>query len=387
MKLQKINNRFWYSYFRFFLFLYACLIQCIIFIAPFLKKRKKDYDIILYPYSQKGSDGYTRRFEEYLPFLENDKVSYKIQDICSDEEYKKVFKGKKYAYYLFLLKVLRIRIKQVVEIRNAERAFVHRSLYPFYYDQKYPLLEKLASKLCNEVVYDYWDSVWVHHKELNGRIVQIADTISVANDFLHEHYSSLHSNVKYFNIGINLNHYLPKKDYDKKTNDFRLFYTGSPGNVKQMFREIGEYLIEFSILNPIKLILVSSEDQTYKNLNIENYRFDKNTFFKLLNTADVGLYALDDSIATRGKMAMKVLDYAGTGLPILATKYGVSPHLDNKKNVLYCSSKEEWIINLSKLNKDVILRKKLGLNAREMVETFHSVNSSYQEFISLFSRF
>ena len=130
MKLQKINNRFWYSYFRFFLFLYSCLIQCIIFIAPLLKKRKKDYDIILYPYSQKGSDGYTRRFEEYLPFLQNDKVSYKIQDICSDEEYKKIFKDKGYAYYLFLLKVLRIRIKQVFEVRNTEKALCTEAYTP-----------------------------------------------------------------------------------------------------------------------------------------------------------------------------------------------------------------------------------------------------------------
>lgn len=331
MKLQKVYNKFWYVYFRFFLFIYASFIQCLIFIAPLLKKRKKDYDLILYPYSQRGSDGYTRRFEEYFPFLDNDKVLYKIQDICSDEEYKKVFKGKKYAYYLFLLKVLRIRIKQVVEIRNAERAFVHRSLYPFYYDQKYPLLEKLASKLCNEVVYDYWDSVWVHNEELNNLIVQIASTISVANEFLYAHYSSSHKNVKYFNIGINLEQYLTKKNYDKNTSELRLFYTGSPGNVKQMLKEIGDYLIEYSRLNPIKLILVSSEDQTYKNLIVENHRFDNNTFFKLLNSSDIGLYALDDSVATRGKMAMKVLDYAGTGLPILATKYGVSPHLDNKK--------------------------------------------------------
>ena len=387
MKLQKVYNKFWYVYFRFFLFIYASFIQCLIFIAPLLKKRKKDYDLILYPYSQRGSDGYTRRFEEYFPFLDNDKVLYKIQDICSDEEYKKAFKNKKAVYYLFLLKVLRIRIKQVIDIRHAEKAFVHRSLYPFYYDQKKPLLEKLASRLCNEVVYDYWDSVWVHNEELNNLIVQIASTISVANEFLYAHYSSSHKNVKYFNIGINLEQYLTKKNYDKNTSELRLFYTGSPGNVKQMLKEIGDYLIEYSRLNPIKLILVSSEDQTYKNLIVENHRFDNNTFFKLLNSSDIGLYALDDSVATRGKMAMKVLDYAGTGLPILATKYGVSPHLDNKKNVLFCSSKEEWIINLSKLNKDVILRKKLGLNAREMVETFHSVNSSYQEFISLFSRF
>ena len=282
LKPQKIYNRFCYAYFRFFLFVYTCFIQCTIFIAPLLKKREKAYELILYPYSQKGSDGYTRRFEEYLPLLDNVHIYYKIQDICSDEDYRNAFKNYGFIYYLFLLKVLRIRIKQVIEIRNAEKAFVQRGLYPFYYDQKKPLLEKLASKLCDEVVYDYWDSVWVHNEVLNSHVVQIADTISVANKFLYDYYSSSHMNVKYFNIGINLEKYSPKKNYDKKTSELRIFYTGSPGNVKQMLKEIGEYLLEYSRLKPIKLILVSSENQTYKGLIIENHRFDNNTFFKVL---------------------------------------------------------------------------------------------------------
>ena len=154
-----------------------------------------------------------------------------------------------------------------------------------------------------------------------------------------------------------------------------------------MIHVIGEYLVEFSKKVNLKLVLVSSEPQVYDGLNIEHHYFEDATFFKLLQSSDIGIYALDDSIATRGKMAMKILDYSGAALPILATRYGVSPHLDDKKNVLFCSSKDEWIINLRKLNNDVILRKKLGLNARKMVETFHSVNSSYQEFTSLFSKF
>jgi glycosyltransferase involved in cell wall biosynthesis len=132
---------------------------------------------------------------------------------------------------------------------------------------------------------------------------------------------------------------------------------------------------------------VSSQDQTYKKLNVENHRFDETTFFKLLNASDIGLYALDDSVATRGKMAMKVLDYAGTGLPILATRYGVSPHLIDENNVLFCDSRKDWLTNLSKYSEDSVLRRETGLNARKMAETFHSIDSSYKEFIALFSRF
>ncbi len=339
---------------------------------------------MLFPYSQKGSDGYLRRFEEYFPRLNQDGVSFKVQDICLDEEYKDAFKGSKSRYYLFLLKVFRIRIKQTIDIRHAKKAFVHRSLYPFYFDQKKPFLEKLASKLCFEVVYDYWDSVWVHNQELNNRVVATAETISVANDFLHEHYSSLHSNVKYFNIGINLNHYLPKKDYEKQTNDFRLFYTGSPGNVKQMLSVIGDYLVEFSKKVKIKLVLVSSEPKVYDGLNIEHHYFEDATFFKLLQSSDIGIYALDDTISTRGKMAMKILDYSGTALPILATRYGVSPHLSHNENVLFCDTESDWLNNLEQCYSSKELREKLGGNSRKMVEEFHTINSSYIEFKSLF---
>ena len=342
---------------------------------------------MLFPYSQKGSDGYLRRFEEFFPLLERDKISFKVQDICLDEEYKEAFKGSKSRYYLFLLKVFRIRIKQAINIRHAKKAFVHRSLYPFYFDQKKPFLEKLASKLCPEVVYDYWDSVWVHNEELNNTVVATADTISVANDFLHEHYSSIHGNVKFFNIGINLSHYLPKKDYAKQTNEFRLFYTGSPGNVKQMLHVIGEYLVEFSKKVNLKLVLVSSEPKVYDGLTIEHHYFEDTTFFKLLQSSDIGIYALDDTIATRGKMAMKILDYSASALPILATRYGVSPHLNDHENVLFCDTKSDWLNNLDQCSRSKELREKLGKNSRKMVEEFHTINSSYIEFKSLFSRF
>ena len=383
--MQKIYNKLWYGYFKLFIILYGIFVRVLILLSPILKKRKKKYDLLLYPYSQKGSDGYSRRFEEFFPLLIEDNISFKIQDICTDEEYKNAFKGNKPSYYLFLLKVFRIRIKQTIQIRHSEKSFVQRNLFPFYYDQTIPILEKLASKICDEVVYDYWDSVWVHNEELNKRTVNFANTISVANKYLHSHYSKSHSNVKYFNIGINLSKYLPKTSYDKKTEDLRLFYTGSPGNVKEMLKEVGDFLVECSKHIKIKLILVSSENQSFQDLNIEHHLFDEGTFFKLLNSSDLGVYALDDSVITRGKMAMKILDYSGTGLPILATKYGVSPHLIDKQNVLFCQTKQDWVTNLTRYNDHEELREQFGRKVRSMAEEFHSLKPSYLEFKALFN--
>jgi len=385
LKVQKIYNKLWYVYFKLFIFLYGLWVRLLIVASPIFKKKNKTHQLHLFPYAQKGSDGYTRRFQEFFPFLKKDHIIYKIHDICHDEDYKNAFNGKKSNYYLFLLKVYRTRIKQTLQIRYAEKAFVHRNLFPFYYDQKNPLLEKLASKLCTEIVYDYWDSVWVYNQELNKRTINYANTISVANKFLFDYFSQFHSNVKYFNIGINLNKYIPKSAYNICENELKLFYTGSPSNVKHMLGQIGQSLVKVSKTVKIKLIVVSSELPIFTGLDIKQHEFNENTFFKLLNSADAGIYALKDSTATRGKMAMKILDYSGTGLPILATKYGVSPHLYHGENVLFCDSDENWINNVSLIYSDKKLREKLGKKSRFMVENNHSLDHSYNKFKLLFS--
>ena len=85
-----------------------------------------------------------------------------------------------------------------------------------------------------------------------------------------------------------------------------------------------------------------------------------------------------------GHNRLSILDYSGAALPILATRYGVSPHLRDDENVLFCDTKSDWLNNLEQCNKSKELREKLGKNSRKMVEEFHTINSSYIEFKSLF---
>ena len=202
--------------------------------------------IILYPYSQKGSDGYLRRFEEYLPYLKEDNISYKIQDICTDYDIRIALNGNsKRKYYLFLLKVFRIRIKQTIQIRLAQKGFCSKKFIPFVLRTNESYTRKIGIKALQRGIYDYWDSVWVNNEELNRKTVKIADTISVANEYLFSHYSKSHLNVKFFNIGINLKKYILKTTYDKQTDFLRLFYTGSLTNVRKMLKEIGDFLVDF----------------------------------------------------------------------------------------------------------------------------------------------
>tara|TARA_B100001939_G_C16453760_1_gene410007 strand:- start:200 stop:505 length:306 start_codon:yes stop_codon:yes gene_type:complete len=86
---------------------------------------------------------------------------------------------------------------------------------------------------------------------------------------------------------------------------------------------------------------------------------------------------------SKGKMAMKVLDYQSAGLPCIATPSGLSSYVKDNDNILLSNEENEWIKKLTKLFDNKSLRKKLGENGFEMVKKHHSIEKSYIEFKEL----
>ena len=60
---------------------------------------------------------------------------------------------------------------------------------------------------------------------------------------------------------------------------------------------------------------------------------------------------------SEGKMAMKVLDYMSTALPIIATNSGVTPHAENNHNILFAENNKEWIEKIK-----VLIKRPKGFN-------------------------
>ena len=179
---------------------------------------------MLFPYGQKGSIGYTLRFEQYFALLQQDNKRYGIANIMSHERYIELHEGKLYQqYYLYHL-VLWKRIFQTLEARNYQTAFVQRGLFPGYPDLKEPYLEKLLRKLNDHITFDYWDAVWLNNEEIMDKTVKHCDTISVVNEFIEHHFRQEKAATALFPIGFDLSKYEVKSAYETGK-EVRLFYT------------------------------------------------------------------------------------------------------------------------------------------------------------------
>lgn len=381
---SKQLNRFIYLGFLTIIWTLHFFVLLLYVISPLLKKRNKRYDLALYPYTQIGSDGYTRRFTEYITFIKKDKIKFTIFDVYNDKKFRELDKKSKINSYVFFIKVYLKRIFQTVRIRNYKKAFIHRSLFPYYFYNQFPFLEKLAFQLCDHIVIDFWDAVWVGNKKLVDNTVKYAHKVSVVNDFLFDYFNKIHNNVFLFSIGINKSHYVIKKNYDLASPKcITMAYTGLPVHTKKMFDLLDDVFKKLSVEFRLRMILISAENYSHPNVEIIHHKFDLQTFFKLLTKADIGIYAVEDNVYSRGKLSMKTLDYASCGLPQICSPFGLSPYFRKNDEILLARNDEEWIDAFKKLYKSKELRQKLGVNSNKIVENFHEISKSYNDFKKL----
>ena len=355
-----------------------CLISILTFFS-FLIPKKRKYDLIIFPYAQKGSDGYKRRFEVYFDFLKQENISYKICDIIDNDLFVKIIDGSFGKRYLFFQKTIWKRIWQVYSARNYKAVFIQRGLFVLYPDQKFPYLERLIYRLNGNITIDFWDSFWVYNPKLVNKAVLYANKVACVNNFILDYFQFSFNKKFLFPIGVNLDLYKIKLDYSIE-DPIRFIYTGLPSNVETFLQLSHPVFISLKSKIDFKLILITRYRCEINDYPVEFYDFNEDTFYDQLLNADVGLYFVKDSEISKGKMAMKVLDYMSAGLPCVASPFGLSPYAVDKENILLANSVEEWVDNIIVLKEDINIRKKIGENGRKMVEQFHDVKSSFNIF-------
>lgn len=350
-------------------------------LSPLLKVRRKHYDLALYPYSQKGGDGYQRRFVEYTEYLKKDNISFNTFDVCEEDDFRIAEKKGSVHLYLFLIKNYYIRIGQTLKIRHYEKAFVQRGLVPYFFLRKEVLLEKLASKLCDMVVYDYWDAVWVGNPMYAEKTARLAHKVTVVNTYLENKFKQWNKQTFNFPIAINLNHYAQKENYnliDEGT--LNLVYTGQASHASDMIRILEEN-VNFSKLSfKIKLTLICRDALKSQYFEIENLPFDLKKMSSRMIASDMGIYAVDDNEYNHGKLAMKSLEYASCQLPQIASSIGLSPSFEESKDYISLDTKNNWNIILENLYNDADKRKTIAGRSFKKVKENHSIATSYEAF-------
>ncbi len=350
---------------------------------PFiLKKKNPKKDFLFFPYAHKDNAGVITRFEIFLPFLERDKYSFDIYYTWSAREEQKIFfKSKSRANeYLFLARSFWRRLFQVMSAVNYRAVFFQRGLFPEYHDQYTPYLEKLLCKLNKNVTVDFFDADYGRNKKLVDATAIICNKVAVVNEYLYQYFINLNSNVCLNNLAVDVRRYNAKSIY-LPHDPINIFWTGSEANAVHL-KEIIPILEKINLNYPLQLKMICRTNGGYKNSIIQHLEWNEKTFLTELYEADIAIYpAMNQTIYTEGKVAYKSIEYGAAALPIVASRFGLSSKFEDEEDVLLADNIEDWEKQIIRLINDESLRKKLGTNARMKTEKFHSVESTYKNFL------
>jgi glycosyltransferase involved in cell wall biosynthesis len=95
----------------------------------------------------------------------------------------------------------------------------------------------------------------------------------------------------------------------------------------------------------------------------------------------VGIMPLPDDEVTRGKCALKALQYMATGRPVVVSPVGVNAEIiRDGENGFLADSAEGFASRLAELAASSELRRTMGDNARKTIETGYSAQVSSTAF-------
>ncbi|MEN2993058.1 MAG: glycosyltransferase family 4 protein [Bacteroidia bacterium] len=99
----------------------------------------------------------------------------------------------------------------------------------------------------------------------------------------------------------------------------------------------------------------------------------------------IGLMPLPHDEWSRGKCALKALQYMALGIPTVVSPVGMNTEvIQEGVNGLFARTPEEWVEKLSYLIENPEVRQRLGQAARATVEAYYSVKANQAKYLEVF---
>ncbi|HYO85014.1 MAG TPA: glycosyltransferase [Dermatophilaceae bacterium] len=203
-------------------------------------------------------------------------------------------------------------------------------------------------------VYDVDDALFAHTSQvrrllgLNGvwrRAVRAADVVIAGNDYLGEVAERDNDNVRVIPSCVDPSDYQRKESWELGDPP-RLVWLGSR-STETYLTAIIPALREVARRSGARLTLVSSQDDNPAlaplSEMLDRVAWTRRGFAQQLNRADVAIGPLADTPWARGKCAYKLLQYAATGLPMVASPVGANASALRHFSGLAATTSEEWV--------------------------------------------
>lgn len=335
------------------------------------------------------------RFEQYLRFLNQNGFDGQHVFLLDQKDDKAFYlPGKVLAKARILFSSILLLIKHTY-FKKYDIIFVQREAFML----GTAFFEKQMAKR-SKLIFDLDDSIWMTQtgeiksankflyflKDPNKtrHIIEAAHMVFAGNQYIADYCSQFNKNIRIVPTTIDTNEYA----YVEKQDEAKVCI-GWSGSVTTIIH------FEF-VLEALKIIkkkygdkvtfhIVGSADFKNAELGIQGLPWRKDTELDDFRKMDIGLMPLPDDEWTKGKCALKGLQYMSFGIPCIMSPVGVnSAIIQDGVNGFLATGQDDWVDKLSQLIDSFEVRQKVGKAGRDTVVNDYSIEANKGLYLKYF---
>lgn len=236
-------------------------------------------------------------------------------------------------------------------------------------------------KAAKRLVYDVDDAVMYRDTLSLGRqvsrsrrarfaaTVKAADRVVVGNRYLETEARAYTDRVSVLPTAVDLVRYAPRTWPEKPSGPVVMGWIGDTGSVAYLERQRELFEALGKAVPGIVFRVLSSRFPWYQGLRVEPVRWTAETEGGILRSFDIGVMPLPEDPWSKGKCALKLLQYMASGVPAVASPVGMNADvIRDGENGFAPATTEAWIEAIRRLAADPALRARIGAAGRRTVE-------------------
>nr|BAL56536.1 glycosyl transferase family 1 [uncultured Bacteroidetes bacterium] len=227
---------------------------------------------------------------------------------------------------------------------------------------------------------------WLKNPRKLDTFLRLARVVTVCNDFLATYARQYAEEVHIIPTTIDTGAYQPRPKPPRDT--VVIGWSGSLTTLEHFKRvEPALLLLKKKYGDRIRFKVIGAPHYHNSALGIQGLPWRAETEVAELQDMDIGLMPLPDDAWSRGKCALKALQYMALAIPPVVSPVGMNREVvQDGINGLWAATLEEWVDKLSYLIDNPDERARLGKAARHTVETTYSVHANAPRYLAAFQK-
>jgi glycosyltransferase involved in cell wall biosynthesis len=289
------------------------------------------------------------------------------------------------------------RALRLARLNSFDLVVIHREAFPFLT----PLFERWVLIRHPKVVFSFDDAIYAGHDDVSvmnhptlyrfkygrgvDKVLRRSALVIAGNQVLADYARRFNEHVSVVPTVIDCE----KFAYRPPTSDRKpltIGWMGSRSTVSYL-KPVEPALRRLAKTHPgrVRFCFFGCPDYRPDIPQTESLAFNLQTEINDLNSLDLGLMPMPDTVWTRGKCAFKAIQYMASGIPAVASPVGTTTDLiRHNQNGLLATTADEWYQTLDLLIRDFELRCRLAAAGRRTIEESYSLQVWGPRMVSMF---